>query len=127
MEKFQRVQIVEARKYEGPRLTVVHDSLGEQTANPGDYLVGSERGQIKVVSAAKFEAEYVPCVEGAEDPEKAIAVLNSELAMAKGEAAQLDIDLAAEKDKTVELEAELASTKQLVGELEAKLNPPTAA
>lgn len=66
MEKFRKVEIVEARRYDGPRLTVVHDELGEQTAVKGDYLLGSERGKIRVMPAAKFEAEYEPYDEAAE-------------------------------------------------------------
>jgi septal ring factor EnvC (AmiA/AmiB activator) len=124
MEKFQKVVIVEARKYDGPRLTVVHDQLGDQTANAGDYLAGNERGKIEVIAAAKFEAEYVPCAEAGVDPDKALAVLQSELEAANEQIGQLDLALDAEKQKAAELEGELASVTDKVQALEAKLAPP---
>lgn len=51
---------VEARVYDGPKLTVVSDEKGSQTANSGDYLVGTERGKVTVVSKADFEKDFEP-------------------------------------------------------------------
>jgi len=49
---------VEARVYDGPKLTVVSDEKGSQIANSGDYLVGTERGKVTVVSKADFEKDF---------------------------------------------------------------------
>ena len=51
---------VEARVYDGPKLTVVSDEKGSQIANSGDYLVGTERGKVTVVSKADFEKDFEP-------------------------------------------------------------------
>lgn len=65
MAKFRpKAQIVEARKYDGAAgFTVMHDIKGEQHAKKGDWLVGSEKGQIEVLSDAAFHARYEPVVE----------------------------------------------------------------
>jgi hypothetical protein len=70
MATFQRKALtVEARVYDGPKLTVVSDEKGQQTATAGDYLVGSERGKITVVSKADFEKDFdVPAVDVPEYP-----------------------------------------------------------
>ena len=129
MAKYQKLVIVEARKYEGPKLTVIHDVLGEQTANDGDYLLGNERGKIKVVTAEKFTADYVPCEERfADDTEKGLAVITEELAAAKAQTDALAAQLVAEKRHSDELEAQLTNTQGIVQALEARLNPiPPAA
>lgn len=58
---FQRKALtVEARVYDGPKLTVVSDEKGSQIANSGDYLVGVERGKVTVVSKADFEKDFEP-------------------------------------------------------------------
>lgn len=63
MATYQRKALtVEARVYDGPKLTVVSDEKGQQTANAGDYLVGSERGKVTVVSKADFEKDFEPAV-----------------------------------------------------------------
>jgi hypothetical protein len=73
MAKYVRKNaVVEARKHEGPTaLSVHHKHKGQQLANPGDYLVhdpvaeGEEvqRGDIHVMTAEQFEAEYDPMEE----------------------------------------------------------------
>jgi len=83
MPKFQKVVTVDARKYEGPVLTVVNDQSGEQVATSGDYLVGTERGGITVIDGAVFEGEYAPFSETAED--EALAVAQIELAAIRKE------------------------------------------
>ncbi len=57
---YRKVEIVEAVKYEGAPLTVIHDQLGEQQARRGDWLLGTERGKIRVITAKQFAAEYEP-------------------------------------------------------------------
>jgi hypothetical protein len=49
---------IEARVYDGPKLTVISDEKGQQTAKSGDYLVGSERGKVTVVLKADFEKDF---------------------------------------------------------------------
>lgn len=51
---------VEARRHEGPRITVISDEHGEQYAVAGDYLIGSERGKVYVMDAGKFESDFEP-------------------------------------------------------------------
>jgi hypothetical protein len=59
MATYQRKALtVEARVYDGPKLTVVSDEKGIQTANPGDYLIGTERGKVTVMTKADFEKDY---------------------------------------------------------------------
>lgn len=64
--QYQKLTIVEAREYDGPKLTVVNDAQGEQIANKGDYLLGSERGKISVMSKGAFEEQYSPYTPTAE-------------------------------------------------------------
>lgn len=71
---YQKNVIVEAREYEGPKLLVVSNQYGEQLANAGDYLVGSGRGHVHVVSKAQFEAEYQPYTAPA-DPEAPVPAI----------------------------------------------------
>lgn len=56
----RKPDVVEARIYDGPPLRVVNDQLGEQLATSGMYLVGSERGKIRAVSADAFLKDYQP-------------------------------------------------------------------
>lgn len=64
MAKFRVKQpIVEARQHDGSTITVIHDVKGEQRAKKGDWLVGSERGQIEVLSDVAFKAKYAPVEE----------------------------------------------------------------
>lgn len=57
----KKVVEVEARKYMGPAsLSVVHDVKGQQTAKKGDWLLGSEKGKIEVVSDLDFQRDYEP-------------------------------------------------------------------
>lgn len=69
MSAFRKIETVEARQYDGPRLVVIHDKLGEQTAVTGDWLLGTERGKIEVVSREKFAAEFIPFDAEVEEPE----------------------------------------------------------
>lgn len=55
-----KAETVEARQYEGDSsLTVVHYQKGEQVAQKGDWLVGSERGCIYVVPDDEFQTKFV--------------------------------------------------------------------
>lgn len=69
MSAFRKIETVEARQYDGPRLVVIHDKLGEQTAVAGDWLLGTERGKIEVVSREKFATEFIPFDAEVEEPE----------------------------------------------------------
>jgi hypothetical protein len=51
---------VEARRHKGPPLVVISEAHGEQTAQDGDYLVGTKKGEICVVPWKEFEATYTP-------------------------------------------------------------------
>lgn len=64
--QYQKVTTVEAREYDGNKLIVVNDVLGEQVANKGDYLIGGERGKVSVMAKAVFEAQYQPYTATAE-------------------------------------------------------------
>ena len=68
MATYQRTEVVEARQYDGPRITVVSDKYGEQIASKGDYLIGTEPRKVHVLSAAEFEAAYKPVSDDAEKP-----------------------------------------------------------
>jgi glycine/D-amino acid oxidase-like deaminating enzyme len=92
--KFRKTETVEARRYEGPRITVVHDELGEATANAGDYLVGTGRGKIRVIAAAQFEREYSAYDEPDEERQlewlrEKVKTLEDALAAARAENAAL--------------------------------------
>jgi hypothetical protein len=78
METFQKIETVEARKYEGPRITVVSDKFGEQVANSGDYLIGTKRGEVHVVPASTFEAEFKPYTDTPEAEQLAAAQAQTE-------------------------------------------------
>lgn len=95
---------VEARQHEGPRLNVVSDAKGQQVAEKGDWLVGSERGKITVVSNADFTSGYVPYSPTAAD---------DELAKAKS-------DLAASNASNADLGTQVASLEKQVADLSAK-------
>lgn len=76
MATYQRKALtVEARVYDGPKLVVISDEKGQQTANAGDYLVGSERGKITVVAKADFEKDFEVGAAVAEEPVKAAPVV----------------------------------------------------
>lgn len=50
---------IEARQWNETRsLTVVNDKKGQQIAKKGDWLLGSERGKISVLSDREFAEEY---------------------------------------------------------------------
>lgn len=103
MQTYERIITeVEARKYEGPRLTVVNDELGEQFANSGDYLVGTERGKIQVIPAAKFEAEFRECEV---TRQQQIDDLTAQLAAEKELNAEANNLIALHAAKIAELEA----------------------
>jgi hypothetical protein len=88
METFQKIETVEARKYEGPRITVVSDKFGEQVASSGDYLIGTKRGEVHVVPASTFEAEFKPYTDTPEAEQ--LVAAQSELEAAKGRIADLE-------------------------------------
>ena len=57
----RRVVEVEARQWQGPgSLNVIHGVKGEQLAKKGDWLVGSEKGQIEVVKEIDFQRDFEP-------------------------------------------------------------------
>lgn len=145
MATYQKVETVEARQYDGPKITVVSDKLGEQTAVAGDYLVGTERGKVTVVSKATFEAEYeaytpTPDAEKlaaseaqAADLQKQLDVANASVVSISTRTAELEsqvhiltsqitdqTQLKAEFTSTTEqLQAEQAKNAELQGKLDA--------
>lgn len=56
----RKPEIVEARQHQGPRLTVIHDELGQLQAHAGDWLVGNERGKVRVMTNEQFQREFEP-------------------------------------------------------------------
>lgn len=94
--KYQKIVTVEAEQYDGPKLTVVSDKLGEQTAEKGDWLLGTERGKVTVVKAATFAADFKPYSATPADDQvaaqaEAIATLKAELAQAQADHATLQV------------------------------------
>ena len=60
MEYERKPLKVDAREYDGfLPLVVLNDAHGEQTAHYGDYLVGSKKGEIRVVSKVDFENDFI--------------------------------------------------------------------
>lgn len=140
MAQFQKkTQIVEARQFEGEQpLTVVSDSNGEQTAKKGDWLVGSERGKVTVVTADKFASDYAPYSATAEDTALAtaqaqVATLTSKVSDLEGQVSNLTASLAAANGENTALQQNAANASvlesqvtSLQGEL-TKANEATAA
>jgi hypothetical protein len=60
MKYKRKPEVVEAREYDGPPVRVIHDVLGEQAVSKGDWLVGSERGKVRKMTAAEFHETYEP-------------------------------------------------------------------
>jgi hypothetical protein len=111
MAQFQRIDVVEARQYDGPRLTVVSESLGEQTANAGDWLLGSEKGRVTVKSAAAFESEGWKLYSATPQDDE-IAVLSKAVESLKADKATLEAFNSAvtgERDTLKAQNADLAS------------------
>lgn len=55
--------LVEARQHEGPKISVISDIKGKQSANQGDYLVTDPtaqqpRGSVYVVAKEDFERDH---------------------------------------------------------------------
>lgn len=129
MAQFIKKEIVEARQYSGPRLKVVNDQLGEQTAENGDYLLGSERGKISVVSKATFEKDYEPYTPTADDEKTAaqadaIETLKGQLAdiqKAKDAADALVNDLQQKNAALQATQNDAEALKQQVADLQEKL------
>jgi hypothetical protein len=89
MAQWQRkAQVVEAELYDGPKLIVVSDEKGQQTATKGDYLVGSEPRKVTVVTAAKFEADFEPYVPPTPEDEQ-ISILTDQVTALTEENAKL--------------------------------------
>lgn len=84
----RKVTSLEARQYEGAKLVVISDSKGEQIANTGDFLVGTEPGKVFVVAKADFLAEY-------ESQEEAAARAEAEEVAAQAKAVADAADAAA--------------------------------
>lgn len=129
MAQFRKVDIVDARQYSGPALKVISDALGEQTANSGDYLVGTERGKVTVVPKAEFEAHYQPYSSTADDDliaaqKKQIADLAkqvSDLTAAKNASDASAADAIAKAQKLLNVEAIAAGLQAQVTDLETQL------
>lgn len=52
---------VEARQHlDATPLVVISDDKGQQTAHKGDWLVGSEKGKVYVLSASRFSELFEP-------------------------------------------------------------------
>lgn len=93
MAKYQRIQTEEASQYSGPKITVVSDALGEQTANAGDWLLGCERGKVHVKTSAQFESEgWTPYSATPTDDE--LAATKASLATQQANNAGLQANLA---------------------------------
>jgi hypothetical protein len=118
MPTFQKCEVVDASKYEGPALTVVNDQLGEQAALPGDYLLGTERGKIRVMGARQFEAEFVAYSKTPCDDQ--LAAARAVVADLKGKSASLAASSAAAEAGLSAAQAELAAEKAKLAELQAK-------
>lgn len=106
MAEFQKIEVVEAEKYEGAPLTVVHESLGEQKALSGDYLLGSERGKIRVMKAKDFEAEFKPYTTTPED--ELLASAQAEIVELKAEIVILNASSKDAADRIEQAQAEIA-------------------
>jgi septal ring factor EnvC (AmiA/AmiB activator) len=119
MATYRKVEIVDAEKYEGAPLTVMHDHLGEQKALPGDWLLGTERGKIRVMSAKQFEAEFVPYTD--EEPGKKHAAaahkneigdLQAQIADMRVSKQNLEVALDDSMDKISALRKQIAALKK---------------
>lgn len=115
---------IEARQYEGDKpLVVVHDELGEVTAYKGDWLIGTERGKIRVMTNADFNLRYQPftatpesdALKAAEDEVAALKTqvdgLTTNNGVLAGQVAALqagNFDLGKKVGNTVALTAEVA-------------------
>jgi len=147
MAEYIRKEIVEARQYEGPRITVVSDQFGEQAAVSGDWLVGTERGKVHVVSAADFAAytAYTPTAEDEalkaaqaeiddlkaknEALTAAEVGLQEQLALVNDHAAHLSAqitDQSAVQAQNVALTEQLAAAQAKVADLQGKFDALTA-
>lgn len=115
--EYEKRAIVEARQYDGPKLNLVHEQLGEQTANAGDWLLGTERGRIEVVSNEKFLREWK-----AYSPTEA----EDELAAAKSAVTALEAKLAAAEANGTGLEEQLALLEKEKAEAQAAIQAALA-
>lgn len=125
-----RSTTVEARTYDGDLpLTVVHDDMGEQVARKGDWLVGSERGKIQVLSPERFNARFEPFTASPTDDalktaEEQNAELSAEVNKLKGEVETQAGQIADLTHANAELGAKVGDTESLtaqVADLSAKL------
>lgn len=132
--------VVDARQYDGDvAIRVVSKTLGEQTANKGDWLVGSQPGEVTVVDQASFAAQYVSYDATAEAAkvaaaEKVLADLHSQVdslsgsnAMLGAEVASLTTDKAAQAAQIASLQAALDDEKSKSADLQTKLDALVAA
>ncbi|HEY2859019.1 MAG TPA: hypothetical protein VGJ21_11425 [Terracidiphilus sp.] len=88
MATYQKIETVEAEQYEGPPLTVVNDQLGEQKAASGDWLLGTEKGKIRVITAKQFEEEFRPYSKTPADDE--LAEAKAEIVALKAQIASME-------------------------------------
>lgn len=72
---------VEAKPVESS-ITVMHDHKGEMRGKKGDWLVGSEKGQVEVVKRDDFERDFEPIEEL--EPEPTTPVVETHLGNADG-------------------------------------------
>jgi hypothetical protein len=115
---YQKIDKVEARQYDGPKITVVNDALGEQTAQSGDWLLGTERGKIRVVSNAAFQADYTPYSETPADDQ--VKVLEATIDQLKAEKDGVGSDYLAAVRRSTTLDEQLTILQNQVNDLAPK-------
>ena len=119
MAQYQRIQVVEARKYEGPgRLPVISDAIGEQQAMPGDWLLGSERGKITVKTAADFVSEGWALYSDTPSDDQ-VKVLSEALAQEKSAKAELEAEKLAWLSNSASDAAQIADLSKQAGDTAA--------
>lgn len=124
MATFQRIETVEARKYEGPRITVVSDKFGEQVAESGDYLIGTERGLVHVIPAAQFEADFKPYTPTPEAEQLAASLAEVEdskkqIAALQGSNADLGTQVASLETHVSDLSSQISNHNAISAQLTA--------
>jgi len=130
--KYQKIDVIDARQHDGLKVLVVSDTLGEQVANTGDWLLGTERGKVTVKSDAQFKAEgwkpysETPADDQVKADEAALAEVKAQLASEQQAKTNLEVLYADVNAHNVELAKQVADTvalqsqvSSLQGQLEA--------